>query len=76
MFEDLRISAEFQAKRFGYGLAGDIVLGGPKTADEDQQSGAKQSVLRHSEQVLMTVPDDGFLDDPYAQLIQLFGEVE
>ena len=65
-----------QAKRFGHGLAGEIVFGGSEAAAEDENVGAEQAVLCCGNEAPPIVADDTLENYVDAQQIELLGEVE
>ena len=70
------IAAEVQREGLGHGLAGEVVLGGAKTAHDRHNVSAAQGKADGVDEVLPAVADDGLEGHGDADFIELFGEIK
>ena len=73
---DSGVEDQFAVERLGDGVAGDVVLGGPEAAGENQDGGAAHGLAHLGGEAVAVVTDDAFGDDFDAEFVQLRGEVE
>ena len=65
---------QLAAKEFRDGLAGAVVVGGPKAAGGDDQVGAIEGVAEGRAHLIRRVADHGFVNHTNAQLVELRGK--